>query len=214
MGSTSIRAFILSLMPSVESIEVENKARKHFGSKIELGDFTCEGYPFGTGPVYLRDAPDPTRQAIKLKYGTYLLAGANDKLLTEYPLFQTLLRHKHNSWFLERLRQGLREAFETIYERVRDICRARKMKIVEIGLTVPAQWTLDFEDVYKKLVTEVFCIEPSKVKFHFETQALAHYILRHHIHDIRQGDEFANVVLFLDFGGHSLVCLPCLARVQ
>lgn len=112
---------------------------------------------------------------------------------------------KHDLGFRGRLLQGLHELFSHIKQRIDSVCDQQGLVVEKIGLSIPAQWTLDFEETYRNIVSDVFHHPPGRIFFHTETVALAHYLIK----DFSRVLGFSHqedVVLFLDFGGHSMVC--------
>ena len=186
-------------------IYVDNKQRNNLSSRYEKGDFSSAGYPFeDEEQIYLGGIPDPDRQSISLKYGFYILANASDELLEQYPLVGPLLQKKDDPQFRDRLFRGLKQLFSPIHQRIKAICDRNRLHVTAIGLSIPAQWTLDFEDVYRGIVAQVFKHPSSDIFFHTETVALAHHLFT------RNAEEFEligdmDVVLFFDFGGHNMV---------
>ena len=210
LGSTSTRAFVFC--PSADyEIYVENKGRNNLNTRYENGDFSSNGYPFDDGEVYLGDNPDPERRLISLKYGFYLLANAKDELLEQYPLVNPLMERQNDPNFRARLVEGLKQLFTKIRPHVLRICEKKRFTIDKIALSIPAQWTLEFEDVYTDIIVEVFSQPRSKLWFYTETEALAHFLFRNHMDGLEfEGDH--EVMLFLDFGGHNMVWSPSLTR--
>ncbi|GKT50060.1 uncharacterized protein ColSpa_10241 [Colletotrichum spaethianum] len=205
IGSTSTRAY-LRCPATKEEWYVENPSDELI---VTNGDFSSAGYPFRSkGPVYLGERADPTSQAVSLKYAFYPLADASDELLEQYHLVRSLMERKSDAKFLDRLRQGLEELLAVIKCSVDDICTRQRIKVTRIGLSIPSQWTLEFEDVYKNIVSSVFGHSQSSIFFHTETEALAHYLLDEGL-DYLLPDQHSEyrVFLFLDLGGHNMVSL-------
>lgn len=206
IGSTSTRAFLFCPRTGAD-FPVDNKSRHNVSTtRYQQGDFSSSGHPFDNdGPVYIGETPDPDRQSTSLKNGFYVLADASaDALIHQYSLAMPLWERKHDPAFRARLSQGLRELLSTIQRRVSHICKTQRFTIATIGLSVPAQWTLEFERVYRDLVVEVFQHPPSEIHFHTESEALAHYLFRKHIDELNE-DGIVDAVLLLDFGGHNMV---------
>ncbi len=172
------------------------------------GDFPSYGYPFEPqGQVYLGDNPATDRLRVSLKFGMYPLANAKDELVEQYPFLGALMDRKDDAAFRRRLVQGLDELFSVVRGRVDEICDVCNFKVVRIALSIPCQWDLDFEDLYRSNVARVFGQPPSNISLHTETEALAHFLLHSSHKEIPTNNAY---VLFLDFGGHSMVssCIP------
>ncbi|KAK3311916.1 hypothetical protein B0H66DRAFT_571251 [Apodospora peruviana] len=205
IGSVSSRAFIYGAPDGLE-IPVNNKSYQILKSsgRYLTGDFSSSGYPFDDrGPVYLGEDTSPDRQVVSLKYGPYVLVNTSDSLLQEYLLVGPLMERRHDVKFRDRLRRGLEDLFRVIEARVKEICKRERLQIVEIALTIPAQWTLVFEDLYRNIVADVFKCPSSNIFFCTETEALANFLLTDHLEDLGEDGCHHEVILLLDFGGHS-----------
>ncbi|KAH6627456.1 hypothetical protein F5144DRAFT_493032, partial [Chaetomium tenue] len=154
--------------------------------------------------VYFTDDEFPSRQCVSAKYVFYPLANASDKLLEQYPSVHHLTNRKDDPAFRAQLRRGLIALLSVLRDAAYALCREHGLRIVRIGLTIPVQWDLEFEAVYRSLVMEVFDM-PNAGQIHFftETEALSRYLYKHHGHELDPGNQH-NAVLFLDFGGHNM----------
>lgn len=75
-------------------------------------------------------------------------------------------------------------------------------------MTLPAQWTLDFEELYRGLVLEVFNFSGNQVFFYTEVEGLAHTLITHHAQELGLTEGSPEMFsLFMDFGGHHTVSL-------
>ncbi|KAH9234502.1 hypothetical protein K456DRAFT_1696579 [Colletotrichum gloeosporioides 23] len=221
LGSTSTRAFLWCPKRKVK-IDVPNmksviRTRKKYGE----GEFSSAGYPFGPDQrVYFGERGNKNRQEISLKYVFYVLVPevdhGEDKFFEQYALVSPLRERQHNPAFRQKLRRGLVDLFSAVRIMVQEQCKARGLRVTSIGLSVPSQWTMEFEDVYRDIVAEVFneVTSPNEqLSFHTETEALAHFLLQHHLEQLLgqeilfaiQRNKIAyKVLLFLDFGGHNM----------
>lgn len=147
------------------------------------------------------------------KYVFYPLANASDTLLEQYPSVRDLTKKKDDPVFRGQLRRGLITLLSALRDAASAVCHERGIRIVKIGLTIPVQWGLEFEDVYSSLVMEVFDMRDTRqIHFFTETEALSRYLYKHHGHELDRGDRH-NAILFLDFGGHNMVLFPCFPTV-
>lgn len=163
--------------------------------------------------MYLGQKSDAARESISLKYAFYVLVNTSDEIFDQYRM-ATPLRRQNDQGLHNRLLGGLNKLFTTIYERVSEVCEEEKLHVTTIGLSIPSQWTLDFVDLYRRIVAQAFRHAPSAIHFVTETEALAHFLcvkkldrlvaLRNTVHH--------GVVLVLDFGGHNMVSLASLTR--
>jgi len=202
LGSTSTRAYLWN-PETGRDYPVENTRRNYQTKRYENGDFSSIGYPFEKGPVYVGEKLDPDRTPISLKFGMYVLAGAKDELVKEYEVLKPLLERADDPALRYRLESGLRELFTVLHKNITEACTRQRFSIAAIGLSIPSQWDLDFESVYRDIVATTFQEPPDKIFFHTETESLAHYLFKEEFTklDVLSDD----VILFLDFGGHNMV---------
>ncbi|RYP74988.1 hypothetical protein DL771_002636 [Monosporascus sp. 5C6A] len=191
-------------------IPVQNSRTATRSNRLTVGDFSVAAYPFGkSGKVYLGDDSDPERESVSLKYAFYILANGSDELLEQYRLLDKFCSRKHDPVLRKRLQEGLTQLFSRFFGRVKDVCKTRRVLITKIALSIPSQWTLEFEDVYRDVITRaarVVTTSAIEIFFVTETQALAHFICSKYLDIlVRHPDRtWSEVFLFLDFGGHSM----------
>ncbi|ETS85957.1 hypothetical protein PFICI_03982 [Pestalotiopsis fici W106-1] len=205
-GSTSTRAFLWCPEENKEYyIESTSKARNNH--RFSAGDFSSVGYPFDDGEVYLGQKIDASRQSISLKYAFYVLANAPADLASQYQVSEPLRRRQREPDFLVRLQEGISQLFNTIYHRVVEVCREERLRVTTIGLSVPSQWTLDFMDLYRGIVSDAFRHDPKSIYFVTEVEALAHFLFARKVNRlIPLEDSVQNaIVVILDFGGHTML---------
>ncbi|KAK1757090.1 hypothetical protein QBC47DRAFT_378392 [Echria macrotheca] len=189
-------------------IVVENQYSHDLDSTHYPGDFPSALYVFddaspGADKVYLEEGEYETRQSISAKYVFYALTESSDALLEQYPPAHHILLKKRDPVFRAKLRAGLTMLLSVLRRRAMDVCRIRKLQVSKIGLTIPVQWTLEFEEVYRGLVAEVFEIPSDIIYFFTETEALARYLFKYNETQM-DPDGKHQAVLFFDFGGHNL----------
>jgi hypothetical protein len=195
--------------------------------------FQREDFPSGVyvfdddGVPYTFGAPLGNRESTSAKFLFYLFARKRkielgdtddltieemDELLAQYPLVDPILRHEDDQAFVARARNALHEMFVALGQRVKLVCAKRRIEIEEIGLTIPSQWDLNFEDVYREIVAGALetifpYIRPSHIEFVYETEALAHLVFNDYMEQLVPPQRHDRLlVLFLDLGGHGLVC--------
>jgi len=177
-------------------------------STYYAADFPSTIYPFDAGPAYL-DEVSWTRPGMSGKYSMYCFAGASDELLEQYPLVRQITDRRGDKSLEYRLRRGVRGLFETIRQAAVAICQVEKLRITKIGLTIPVQWTLDFETSYREIVSQAFSdIDPAQIHFFTESEALARYLFRYHNRELDPTGKRYGSMMFLDFGGHNMVRMP------
>lgn len=154
--------------------------------------------------VYLIEGEDPNRLSVSAKYVFYALTDTKDALLEQYPPVHHLVARKKDPVFKAKLRNAMVTLLSVLRDRALAVCRSKKLQVAKIGLTIPVQWTLEFEEVYRELVSEVFEINQDAIYFFTETEALARYLFKYHAAQMDPDGEH-NAVLFFDFGGHNMV---------
>ncbi|KAK1756671.1 hypothetical protein QBC47DRAFT_400302 [Echria macrotheca] len=185
-------------------IIIQNKYSFGLESNCYAGDFPSNLYVFDdSGPVYLIDRHDPSRQSVSAKYVFYALANASDALLEQYPSVHPLMARKDDQSFLERLREGVVALLSVLQDLISTMCLRKRLRIARVGLTIPVQWTLEFEDVYRALVCEVFGLDTRSIFFYTETEALARYLFKFHSHELDPDNRYDSIAFF-DFGGHNM----------
>ncbi|KAK8023860.1 hypothetical protein PG993_011926 [Apiospora rasikravindrae] len=207
LGSTSTRAVL-----GTKYVEETNRDMQ--SQRFSAGDFSSSIYPFDDmGPIYLYEEPDPTRKPVSAKYAFYSLVNASDELLEQYPLVEELTSGRDDVAFQQRLRDGLEQLFMRLKSLIDAMCKRLRYEIDTIGLSVPSQWTLDFEDLYSSIIVEVFGQRyKNKIIIVYETEALGHFLCTKHSEDLLhpedvthgQGSVSHDALLFLDFGGHNM----------
>lgn len=171
LGSTSTRAVL-----GPHYVEETNRAVQSL--RFAPGDFCSAIYPFeANGPTYLYEESDPMRRPVSAKYAFYALVVASDELLEQYPLADELVAGRDNQAFQQRLKRGLEELFIRIGRLTHAICDENDYEIDVIGLSIPSQWTLDFEDLYRSVIVKAFGARyRDRIVFVYETEALGHYL--------------------------------------
>ncbi|KAK0612269.1 hypothetical protein B0T14DRAFT_343124 [Immersiella caudata] len=206
----------LCLSANGSEIIVENKHQHNLDNSYP-GDFPSSLYVFDdddndsagndrsahAGVLYSVERDYPERLSVSAKYVFYALADASDTLLLQYPLVRDIVDRKHDPKFKARLRNAMVALLSVLRERAMPIILNKNWHIAKVGLTIPVQWTLEFEDVYRDLVSEVFEVNPNIIYFFTETEALARYLFKHHASEMDPNEEY-NAIMFIDFGGHNM----------
>ncbi|KAK3296446.1 uncharacterized protein B0H64DRAFT_398279 [Chaetomium fimeti] len=200
---------------TTKPIVVENKAYHGLTGPYTPCDFPSALYIFDdvSQDVYFLEDEDLGRQCVSAKYAFYPLANASDTLLEQYPSVHHLTSRKDDPMFRAQLRRGLIALLSGLRDAASAVCYEQGLRIVRIGLTIPVQWGLEFEDLYRGLVMEVFRMRDlDQIHFFTETEALSRYLYKHHAHELDPRDRH-DAILFLDFGGHNMNgCLFGVAR--
>lgn len=199
-------------MRTKTDIVVENN---HYYSSGLTGAYTPCDFPSAlyvfddvSRDVYLVEKEDLSRQWVSAKYVFYPLANASDTLLEQYPSVRHLMDKKDDLVFRGQLRRGMITLLSVLRDAAGAICHEHGLRIAKIGLTIPVQWTLEFEDVYRGLVREVFGMDDAaQIHFYTEAEALSRYLYKYYAHKLDPSDQH-NAILFFDFGGHNMVIRP------
>lgn len=138
-------------------------------------------------------------------------------LISEYPnaeRLRTLMhgRSPQHKRFRQKLKAAVASFFHILRERTIITCDVDSLCITSVGISVPAQWPGAVEDymadVFRKkfLYGSVhFKVPEDGILFHSETQALAHYLFRHHAAQLLVAKTGEEIFLLADFGGQNLV---------
>ncbi|KAK3399752.1 hypothetical protein B0T20DRAFT_495887 [Sordaria brevicollis] len=202
-GSTGIRGYALS----------NGKIGKCFPNTnaslmgLDGMSFPTHGYIYDdNGPIYLPHKLAVNRDPEALKYGFYLLSG------DPYPLMKRL-RNAFNNQLKVKLETGITQVLQNLRAEIlqNDAFKAHGWRIGDLSVTVPNQWTLEFEEVYTKLLARAFNwgLDEAKNRIFYitETDALAHFLLTSEeyvlVAKLLRGQDQQRAVLVLDFGGHN-----------
>lgn len=165
-----------------------------------------------SGPVWVGDSVCASSVQLPVKF----LVGNGRGIDDGNPLVAELRRNEHDPRFRKRCRRGVRAFMEALAREIDKLCemKSEPLEVRELGLSVPAHWTVDEDARFKREVENVFPVVAKamrgvKIAFVSEIECIAHYICHKPTReeDILggPGDKY---VLFLDFGGHSLVSTP------
>lgn len=190
-------------------------------TRYEPGDFSSSCYPFKDGDdeePYVGNALDHVRLATSIKPVFLLLAqtepGSFRHLLFEYPHAEELLSRmdKQGNPFRTKLRAALDGFCEFLRDRAIKTCNKERLRVTSVGVSVPAQWPAAAEDfvadtLLKKLLKRAACFKVTRgdIMFHSESQALAHFLFRHHTSELKVRGSDQGIYLLVDFGGQNLV---------
>lgn len=139
----------------------------------------------------------------------YILADCIDELQDEYAFAAPLVKRAKDEAFKAALEDGILDLFAALHKDVDRTCQERSFWIESIAVTIPAHWTLEFEDVYTSILTRTFWSEERKPQITFisEIEALVHALVKDRPVSIGLNTTAPDYVcLFQDFGGHSSVC--------
>ncbi|KAK2052715.1 hypothetical protein LY76DRAFT_609662 [Colletotrichum caudatum] len=219
-GSPAIRLYFY--FPDQDKFELlfnRKASNRNDESRYQSGSFGGYINISGNGPVYTGDdVPAALQIPAKLILSKGRGIDESNSLLTE------INRRQGSVSFRQRCREGLEEIVRAFAAQVEERCEKKNepLEIVEIGLTVPAHWTLEEEESYVELVRKVF---PKRswnnrlkdIYFMTEIEASAHFFFSDPVIADRHmtNKQNNNYVLLLDFGGHSMNgCLFYVRRAE
>ena len=219
--SARVQAMISGAVPGGRVlIQIDNQDIDVVGERFMSGDFTTHGYCLdGRHPVYVGEVFDATRTQTQMKYYMYCLVETDDEMDTlifdEYPLTHDIVARKDNPNFLDRLRSGLEGLTARLKAAIdSQACQKYDADIQTVVLTIPAQWTLEFEEVLADLWAPTFnwsrAEARSNIFFYTEGEAMANFIFRDQrmlfqLSKLCPAGVFPDAVIILDYGGHNLV---------
>ncbi|KAK4208835.1 hypothetical protein QBC37DRAFT_451789 [Rhypophila decipiens] len=154
--------------------------------------------------------PDlPADTLISGKYLIYILGKAEGKLRDEFPLFAEL-RCRVTPGNAE---LALHQHFQGLIARVEEVCKAKRLIIRTVTITVPAHWPTELVGVYETVVRESFDAQYNtvdnqmpnpRVQSCFESQAIGRCILAGGSKDLHNEIKYSpDIVAMIDCGGHS-----------
>ncbi|KAK3502298.1 hypothetical protein B0T13DRAFT_534005 [Neurospora crassa] len=213
LGSSGIRACLRPPNRDAEVVWIENNS-----NESNPYTFIAQGCGFGTvndEDIYDGYELQTGREEVAIKYGLNILTDAPAELTDEYPLMDDLLAEdaRDSQNFRRRLRIGiigmLRFMRERAEETMNGMGNTEGWVINKLTVSIPSQWNLEFEAVYRDLLRRAFdwslALAREQIKFYFEIEGLAGSLLVDHrgqlVRNGRHGDQLC---LMLDFGGHSM----------
>ncbi|KAG6354006.1 hypothetical protein INS49_004977 [Diaporthe citri] len=192
--------------------------------------FTSHIYPYGnTSPnppgedVYPGNNRLPGRRSISSKLGMYAVVGISDEVARQSPELQelrALVRRKPQLKQIIRIgiEQIMYRVLRKVYESFAFFREPTPRVLDAIALTIPAQWTIEFEEEYGELLISawdrVFDCRAPQLIFLSEGQTNAHFAFyrdtitamhdRQHLSHRGFFDigRCKNAVLIIDAGGH------------
>jgi len=211
-GSNSYRLGIYAIDTDVFLMQ-EDKDVLDVGNRFRAGDHASHGYPLQTAkPVYQREKFDCDEIAIPQKYFMYAIVDVlRPSYLKQYPHIGPVLTQKDDPKFCKHLRDGLSQMLDRAVETIRKKAAVLDLTLRDMVLTVPAHWTLEFEDEYTRLMAAALGVPvetAEKMVFYYtETEALANYIFNDQIclWHLTRRQARPDVIVILDFGGHNSV---------
>ncbi|KAF6806289.1 hypothetical protein CSOJ01_08948 [Colletotrichum sojae] len=183
MGSTAARIAVNYLS--------ENHVRPLFNSKAQCTQDRLQ-YERGainacvnisdTGPAWIGDNLCASSVQLPVKF---VISHGKGVIDDDNPLVAELRRRDKDQKFQDRCMEGIYMFMGALAAEIQKLCgsRCRPLEIVEIGLSVPAHWSLDVEDRYRQIFRETIqraakSTKDVKVCFTSEIECIAHYVCR------------------------------------
>lgn len=226
-GETTCIEKLLQHTSDIEGMKLDRQEVKR--------QFTSHIYPFGhTSPnppgavVYPGNNRVPDRRSISSKLGMYAVVGISDEVARQSPELQELRTFVNQNPELKHIiRLGIEQmmfhVLHRLYRFLRYAATFAGRTLDAIALTIPAQWTIEFEEEYGERFlsawAQVFDYAAPELIFLNEGQTNAHYAFYHdtlsasfdrqHLSEEEFFDigKIKNAVLLIDAGGHSTVSL-------
>lgn len=229
LGSTSLRAGLMHMHCNSrdrEWIKVPNPKHRHstrfrgyeWPIKLFLGD--RDDTDGSARPIWRNDSTSSSsHEAVSAKYAILWLAKATE-LRDQYCVIEPLYKYNDDedggSDLDAKLKQGLLELFKALRAETDVQCERKRLKVEQIVLAIPSQWVGAFQDIYMSIVSDAFSGIVTEDAIHFvkEVEGIAHYTFRDEKSCFWETPRLISreTVLFLDFGGHSLVSSPNLQK--
>ncbi|KAK1471616.1 hypothetical protein CTAM01_16507 [Colletotrichum tamarilloi] len=251
-GSTSVRLTICPL-PTGDDEDIfeaevlfnRNSLPTQDGTRYEKGSFSGFINISGRGEVYTGDEIGPSTTQVSAKFflgdgfsdtrggiatGT-TFSEVNAALAEVNVLRQQILERQGDPDFMRRGNLGVKQILTAVLLRLESECHRKNkpLRVVDIGLSVPAHWTLREHERYRELIEEVLSNDSQHgstptmltsrsfnlddindhIHFHTEAEAMAHFLCSDEdIANKTLGRNVSQYVLFIDFGGSSTnICL-------
>ncbi|TGJ85641.1 hypothetical protein E0Z10_g3083 [Xylaria hypoxylon] len=175
------------------------------------GEYSSTIYPIdGRDTIYNGNVALPSRPSLSAKVSFPALVGESSGLNLHQKGYELVLRHidlLKDDDVRKRAQQGIEALLHVISRDVYRQCSIIPPGLIirAIALSIPAHWTLEFEDLYRAMITKSFKYK-GDIFFLTEAEALAHYLYREHrpILVPAQDDDEGSIVLIMDFGGHNM----------
>lgn len=219
-GANIQKQFIENLSDAHASLN----ASANFPSRVLVQD---------DNPVkYIGNTLQVDREESSAKFIPYILAGKNEKLQEQYLILERLWSERRNvgkELFQARLEEAFNQFLRFVLTRTKSALETynsdeKQIQIQMVAMTIPSQWDLTFEELYRRLFQRAFlqifddapqaATQDFVVVFHTEATALAHYIFHESSHEAALGGGMPgirtilskpNAQCLIDCGGHNAV---------
>ncbi|KAF9878850.1 hypothetical protein CkaCkLH20_03750 [Colletotrichum karsti] len=216
-GSTGVRLMLfhtqgnhLNPFEPVRSKETPRHEDKRYGGgayKATLAVFDDDG------EVYTPDKECRGRKRISSKF----LFKDGGSLDPNHPLAEEIKRLSTDEAFRKRCENGKLAIIKTFVAAIEDICEKKNLEVVDVGLSIPATWTCEEIEEYRRLLRMTFRSRTLKMafrnaQFHTEVESFAHYFMWHMNQTKESLVSEDTIILYIDFGGYSMS--GCLFQVR
>jgi len=180
-----------------------------------MGDFPAASYLLSSdGALYDSDRLRVDAQPVPIKFSTYGLVGEQHTLFRDFPHARDIIDKSKDPAFRDRCEETLLILFKVLYDALMEFCALHDIEVCYLGLTIPVQWTLDFEDLYMEAVYKVFTQwdkEEARSRTYFlsEPEALASFAFD--LKELAPRLEGVRFALLYDAGGHTFVSIMMIA---
>lgn len=181
---------------------------------------------------YIGNVSQAQREESSAKFIPYILLGKMERLRDQYPILQRLWNERRvvgQLLFDARLEEAFDQFMCTVLSRLKGALQTyssggKQIRIKTVAMTIPSQWDLNFEELYRRLFMRNFqkvfddmpqaASDDMSVVFHTEATALAQYIFHEASHTISLGGGMPrigeilskpNAQCLIDCGGHNAV---------
>lgn len=195
-----------------------------FSSRVLVYDDGCV--------KYIGNRSQNKREESSVKFLPYIFVGKIERLREQYPILQRLWEERRKVGqedFEDLLDDAFDQFMGTVLTRIKGALQTyssggKQIRIKTVAMTIPSQWDLNFEELYRRLFMRNFqkvfddmpqaASDDMSIIFHTEATALAQYIFHEASHTISLGggmpriDEILskpNAQCLIDCGGHNAV---------
>jgi len=152
---------------------VRNRDGEDFAVEIQEENVSPGGTHYAADFSAFVTLRAPRFLQVPAKYLFYALVHKSDDLLKHHPQARFIREHVLKDGNTRQLLKGsIRGILRKMQRQAQHLCKTKRMRIIRIGLTIPVQWTLEFETTYQDIVKSVFVdVDESNIFFLTESEA-------------------------------------------
>lgn len=233
IGSTETRAVVAwHEGANIQKRIIENRQDTHTPLNT-LAQFSTRVLVHDDSPnKYLGNEFQDDREESSAKFIPYILTSKNEKSLYQYLILERLWAERKKigkQLFHERLEEAFDQFLCFVLKAIKCALETyssegKQIRIQLVAMTIPSQWDLNFEEVYRRMFKRAFlqtfdetpeaASRDLVVVFHTEATALAQYIFHESSHEAALGGGMPligtilgkpNAQCLIDCGGHNSV---------